>query len=443
MSIQVEMTGKEDRQGPWKFAICGFPGTGKTMFSSTAPNALFVFFQESPRIKSIADRHIPHVKITNKLDANGSLAVAVQDQLQALWLAMSSQNHQYETLVFDTGDELFQAMKEARRMKNGGEFGISDWSWIGDAYREIITSFIDLPMNIVVLYHIKTASDDQDGTYRELMLQGAAKDEASGWFDVVGVLDTFETVNDEGDAVTKRVLLTHSSRMYPWLKDHSGALPARFEISNDFVGDFERVLALVTGDEESFGEGSERAVLDELEVPELPEPAETGIPVVAPEVLRAKKAEAAATNTDDDSEAAIPSPEVAAPPPTSGRGKHEKEEGEPADEGQDYVTAEESVPIDSPPDAPAESGQLDQQEPGQREPVEEEEVESADSVAELTEEEAQELLEQGLGATEVDFACAVCGNEVTDEDLRELTQIRFRKYLCRTHFKEELHKSRA
>jgi hypothetical protein len=58
-----------------------------------------------------------------------------------------------------------------------------------------------------------------------------------------------------------------------------------------------------------------------------------------------------------------------------------------------------------------------------------------------TDEQAAAELQEQLGTEEVAFnpyVCEVCGVEVNDTDLHELTQIRFQKYLCRTHFKEKL-----
>ena len=145
--MQIEMTGKEDRLSPWKIMVGGFPGAGKTLFASTAPDPLFVFFRDNPRIKSIANRYIPHVKIVNDDE------VSVLEKLQMLAIHLSLANNEYKTLVIDTGDELQQAMKEARRMQNGGEFSISDWSWLADTYRELMASFIDLDMRVIVLFH--------------------------------------------------------------------------------------------------------------------------------------------------------------------------------------------------------------------------------------------------------------------------------------------------
>lgn len=411
MSLSVEMTGREDLQDPWKIAIAGYPGAGKTLLSSTATKPLFVFFEENPRLKSVAHRHIPHVKLLNSSDAK----VTVQDQLQALAMNLMLTDHEYETLVIDTGDELFQKIKQARRIKNGGEWGPGDWGWLGDTYREVVSGLIDLPMHVIVTFHLKSSEDD-DGRSRELALQGAAKDEAPGWFDVVGVIDAFETADEQGDSVTKRVLLTHQSRTYSWVKDHSGTLPVRWPISENFVGDVPRLIKTLSTSAEGFKDGQEHQVIGIIEV-DTPEPTVTGADVPTPEELQAKK-----QGVDADTVTAEPiSPE---PEPASTEG-----EGQEAEAEEEHPT--ESIPAQPEP-APDPIS------------VEGPEVEGEDgeSQEEPSAEEALANMEQELGAEEV-HPCVVCGDNVEDEDLRELTQIRFRAIYCRPHFKEQLAAARA
>lgn len=411
------MTGREDLQEPWKIAIAGFPGAGKTLLSSTASKPLFVFFEENPRIKSIARRHIPHVKFVNKD------SVSVQDQLNALILNLLMRDHEYETLVIDTGDELFQKMKESRRIKNGGEFRIGDWEWIADAYREVIASIIDLPMNIIVNYHLKSAQEGEDGAlFRELALQGASKDGAPGWFDVVGVLDTFETADEQGDEVTKRVLLTHQSRTYPWVKDHSGQLPPRWPISQEVVGDIPRLLATLSQSQEGMLDGQEHQVLEVLEVPE-DGPTITNADVPTPDELHAKKKEVGGDNTETEVETIVPESD-SAPDKGSESGQQDESATEVYRLGQEP----------SPEPIPTES---------EEKPVEGPDTEEQDGEPqEATVESATALVAEELGGTVV-FPCAVCSEEVEDEDLRDLTQIRFRQVLCRTHFKEKLATARS
>lgn len=422
--MKVEMTGKEDREGPWKIAVCGHGGAGKTLFASTAPKPLYVFFSENPRIKSIARRYMPHVKIVNQYDGE-TLTASVQDQLAALAFWLQIEEHEYQTLVIDTGDELFQAMKEARRAKNGGEFQVGDWGWIADAYRAVIQGLIDLHMNVIVNYHLKTAQEGDSGQmFKELALQGAAKDEAPGWFDVIGALDTYEVVDEEGDTVTKRVFLTSSSRMYPWVKDHSGALPRYFPLSDNFVGDFDRMYELLTSEEgdEKF---SSREVLTELTLPEGEE-VKSGAAVPSPEQLKQKK------------RAPKAAPKKAAKPKVPKVEKTEPEETAAEDSPQvendseviqpPVEEAAEPEPIPSPitvdPDLVVETDEVGGVVQG--EPEDEAAVE-----------EAEELIKEELGAEEV-FVCEVCGDEITDANVRELGQIRFHKNLCRPHYLEKL-----
>ncbi len=423
--MKVEMTGIEDRQGPWKTVIAGFPGVGKTLFASTAPDPLFVFFQENPRLKSIADRAVPHVKLVNDFEDGGA---NVQDKLNALSIHLQmadiGETAAYKTLVIDTGDELFQSMKAARTFQNGGEFGIADWGWIGDAYREVMLGLIDLPMDVIVLYHIKSAMDE-DNPYRELMLQGQAKDEAPGWFDIVGVLDTFEVVKEDGVVVTKRVLLTHSSRTYPWVKDHSNAIPRRFELSSDITDDYPRLMTLVQAVPEVSTAHEE---LEEIAVPEE-QVVQGQQEVPSPEELHAKKEEESTpTQKVPDQEpqpVSDPAPTEEAPissqDTTTDSQLPETEEETPSTEVAAGVVTGISTEVAS-----------DSQEQGE--------------LAEGPLEEAAALVVEELDAEEVVgeiFTCNVCGDVVEDKDLRELTQIRFRKYLCREHFRDALNEAKG
>lgn len=403
--LSIEMTGKEDMESPWKYAICGFPGTGKTMLSSTAPDPLFVFFQENPRLKSIADRHIPHVKVFN--DEQGT----VIEKMLAMSHHLAIADHDYKTLVIDTGDELFQAMKEARRIQNGGEFGRGDWDWLGDTYREMMTGLIDLPMRIIVLFHVKNASDEEGTTTRELLLQGAAKDQAAGWFDVVAMLDTYEVTDEEGETHTRRVLLTHSSRLNPWVKDHSGKLPRKYELSSSFVGDIEEIEKTLNKEV-----SAEREELDTI--PSLEEPAEgdEDTPVPSPDDLKAKKedqgnapdetatvTETEATETEEtvtDTSAIEKAQETV----QEVLGATEvEEESEGSDAGDPPETeADEEKPQDKP-------------------------VTTAD-IPKASDEQPEEVV----------FKCEECGDEVDNEDLINMSRAKYKSVLCRQHFKARM-----
>ncbi len=419
--MKVEMTGVDDLQGRWKVAVCGFPGSGKTMLASTAEDPLMVFFSENPKIKSIAKRFIPHVKISNRERPDGSY-VTVQDQLMSLIVSLSVGDHPYKTLILDTGDELQLALKEARRWRNSGEFGLSDWGWLSDTYREIMFAVLALDIDVVVNFHIKNSSDDQGSTYRELLLQGSSKDEVAGWFDEVWVIEPFEVSDDSGQIVTRRNLLSHASKLYPWLKDHSGIMPSRYPISDGFVGDLAKLFEQLRVGEVL--EGQERQVIDEIPDVQQSE-GSSGEEVPSPERLADKKAERAQGQNKEvagkrkKKEPAVDEQNV----PASASPVTQPDDTEPADDAPGGES-------DGAPISPDDGSPQGEPQPEDTQPEASEQV------------DAEELVKEELGATEVPpeeiFTCEVCGVYVDDEDLRELTQIRFRKYLCRNDFKQAL-----
>ncbi len=441
--MKIEMTGKEDRQSSWKYAVGGFPGSGKTLLASTAPNPLFIFFRENPRIKSIADRHIPHVKVLN----DEKTTVIEKMQALAVHLELTELNNpvgkrQYETLVIDTGDELFNAMKEARREKNGGEWGPGDWAWLGDAYRAMMETFIDLDMRLIVNFHIKTSQEGDDVAFRELMLQGVAKDEAPGWFDVVGVLDTYEVADEEGDLTTTRVLLTHSSRLYPWLKDHSGNMPRRWEITPNFIGDIQAIEDLLNTTEIL----SERAVLGEVGSTEG-DPDAAGVDAISPEALAAAKSpDTPEINKALDTVSEVlevvdvsdPSPEepveATVDEPDS---EPEVEEPRPVEEDQttleEHISREQTEKTD---EIRAEESLKEDEKDGKDESPLESQPQSPTPVAETPDETPEPVTTETV-VEPTPQVCEICGDEAP-EDVVTVSKIRFNKVLCRKHFRNEL-----
>lgn len=460
MPFNIEMTGAEDYQRTVKAAICGYPGAGKTLFASTAPQVFFVFFRDQPRIMSIADRYMPHTKLVNKYDESGRLETPIWETLAEVIEYLRSGKGDYKSVCIDTGDELFQAMKEGRKAANRGKFAIQDWGWIGDMYREIINGVIDLPMNVIINYHLKTTQEGEDGeVIREIALQGQAKDEVAGWFDIVGVIDSWEEDTDDGKVV-HRGILTDTTPKYPFVKDHSGKLPRVFELSENFVGDFARMSDLIYADIPASGhETLEVVEVEKAEPkPKAKTSAETGVPT--PEEV-AKKKGAPKSEAEDTTEAGVADGEDEDP---DGKGG--------TTEGEDTQTEGKSEEGEASPDSETEtSEQVDEADSEEESATEESGTasggEDEDSPAGdgPTADEATATLEKELGATVVEATCEVeedgekCGNPlikgktdqmgepvvdketgeiimVPDRDLMDLTKIRFRKYMCREHFKE-------
>ncbi len=414
--MQIEMTGKQDMETPWNYAICGFAGAGKTLLASTAPDPLFVFFQENPRLKSIADRYIPHVKIVNDDDG------LVLEKMLTLATHLAVVEHDYKTLVIDTGDELFREVKRGRSRGNDGEFGPGDWGWLGDTYSEMMTSLVDLDMRLIVLFHVKNTQDGDDGQMvRELLLQGSAKDEAAGWFDVVAMLDAFEVIDDDtGETETRRGLLTHTSRLHPWVKDHSGQMPRRYELSQGFVGDIVAIEEVLTKEV-----AADKVDLEEIASHERSEEP-SNVPVPTPEQVKAQKEanagevqiDAALTAVTEvlevaeimEEESVEPNaPTFEAETPTDEKAKVDESDGQPekvSDEKTEEV-------VEDMPEKDLPSDERPKTRPPATPPPEDDEAVDETPLHE----------------------CAECGKEVDNHDLINMSRAKYKAVYCREHFR--------
>ena len=447
MTIEFALTGKEDREGPTKMAVAGFAGAGKTLFASTAADPLFIFFREHPRIKSIANRSIPHVKFVNHVDPDGKMVQSVQEQLFHLlaFFEMTEEAKQYKTIVFDTGDEMFQALKEGRRILNNGKWDGGDWGWLGDTMREIMGAFIDLPQDLIVNFHLKRSQED-DFSYREFALQGSSKDEAPGWFDIVGVLESYDGQTETGERFTQRALLTRSSPSYPFLKDHTFALPQYFELSRDFVGDFPKLLEVLKNPD--LVPKSEREVIDRYEGSSV-EPAgmftevdaakSSATPVPSPDDLKATKDKTAAALTKPTKPKAKPKPKPKAKP-SKKTTKKDKAADPPIKEDPDepFETLDEAV------EAVKEALDATEVDPitGEPEPtVDDLDVTDDETLGEPVASDGpapdDPPAESPRGVKQVDHTvCAVCGTDDVSTELKDLAQMKFQRTLCKEHFKE-------
>lgn len=425
----IGLTGSEDYSKTINQALCGFAGSGKTIFASTAPSPFYIVFKEKPQIMSIADRYMPIAKVLTQYNLDKTKVITpVWDVLLKLvmWLE-SDKGSGFETIVVDTGDELFKAMKATRKVMNMGKFPIGDWDWIAESFRGIMARILDMDKNVIVNFHLKNTQAGEDGEIvRELALQGQVKDEAPEWFDLVGVLDSWEEATDSGK-VTRRGMLTKSTPTYPFVKDHSGKLPKVFPISDDFVGDYKRMSELIFEHVPQTG----RQVIDTIDMDDVVESLPDDVSVPTPEDVKDKKGIAkkttkkgAANATDESGPEKDPAPAKSA----------KADEGtEPADQGTVDGGDEPAKPI-SKEDTPV---------------PESEEATDLDGAAE-------EVAKQ-LGGTVEAPICHECGGPVVkklldavggpvledgepvwvaDNDLANLTMIRYRKNLCRTHYDE-------
>lgn len=301
------------------------------------------------------------------------------EDLHEILIHLRQPSHGYKTVVIDTLDELQKVLIASRLKKERKEqMTLQDWGFVGEQMQKVLRAYRNLPMNVIFLCHSSTEVDSENGGMAEKpALQGAVKDQVAGFVDLAAHIQATTVKEGDKQGEIVRVLRFQPSTRYPHVKDRSGKLPGFYKLNLET--DFQDIYDLIYGDTTSIAESEERTVV-----------------VHAPVATEAPEA----TVPDD-----VP------PPPTRGRTAKR-------------VAVEEELKEESPKLTSAHG------------PVTKT-VKVVPAVERETE-DAKALVTKVLGGTEVTqstptFQCKECGTEV-DEDLADLSKIRHRKVLCKTHF---------
>lgn len=262
--MQIKRTGSADYGTFTKVLICGEPGSGKTLISSTWPNPLYASAEGG--LMSIADRDIPYVEIKQidellKIKQNLDQAADVREEIFGFPV---------DTIVIDTIDEVQQIMiRERLRDERVETMRLADWGWLGENMSAMITGFRNLDMHVVFTCHLKDTQDAESGkTWIKPQLQGAVGDKIAGYVDLALVLKstlTSEVVDGEAKRVLKRQLQTFPDPMHPWIKDRSGKLPELFPVN--FEDDFARLSETIFKDVGKLKAGTVTEMAEVVEEP--------------------------------------------------------------------------------------------------------------------------------------------------------------------------------
>lgn len=244
MGLTVRRTGKSDYSRHIKALIVGPPGSGKTLMSSTWKNPLIASAEGG--LMSIADRNIPYVDIRDT-DSLFHLKLALDQDPD---IREQILGFPVDTLVIDTIDEVQKIFVRERLDESKKEaLELRDWGWLGEQMRSMIRGFRNLNMNVVMTCHVKESSDSESGRiFYSPALQGAVADELPGFVDLALLLRVFPTtvlVDGESTRVLTRFLQTYPDLSHPWIKDRSGKLPSEFTIN--FTDDYQRMYDLIYG----------------------------------------------------------------------------------------------------------------------------------------------------------------------------------------------------
>lgn len=244
MELEIFTTGAED-YGTWmKALIAGNPGAGKTLISSTFPNAFYASAEGG--LMSVARRRVRGVEITQ----TEQLKEVARRLRQPPEVRADLLSGPVDTLVVDTIDEIQRLfIKERLAAKRIETMDMQSWGWLGDQMRAVLTGLRNLEMNVVFTCHLKETRDDSTGqVFYNPALQGAVGGEIAQYMDLALLLQAesaSRVVNNETERYTRRFLQTFKDPQHDWIKDRSGQLPPMIEVN--FEDDYERMNRAIYG----------------------------------------------------------------------------------------------------------------------------------------------------------------------------------------------------
>lgn len=445
MSLAIRRTGADEYGNYIKALICGEPGTGKTLTSSTWPNPLYASAEGG--LMSVADRHLPYAEIRSSdqlLRLKNALDQEASVRAQLLKVPV-------DTIIVDTIDEIQRILiRERLDTQKKEHMAVQDFGWLGDQMRAIIRGFRNLPMHVVFTCHLKKSEDGETGrTTHAPALQGQVGDEIPQYFDLAVLLRgtvMSRVVGDETKRVQVKLMQTYPDLNYPWIKDRSGKLPSELEL--DFDHDFKVIYSSIftgqeVGDSAAVSELAER----QQKVEEDLAPSQTGAPPEPPAKAAASAKKAAPAKAAPAKKAAAPAKaaakKVAAPAKAADAKADAKEEEkapeapEAAQEPEEEPQAPEATDGGEAPEEPQEGEQETPEAEPEAEPEPDGGTPEGGEETEETQGDGEAEAEEPAEEPEPDrIFCESCGGEVDSEDQADLSRIRFRKVLCRPCFKD-------
>lgn len=247
MAIETKITGIAEYGQFMKLLLCGDPGSGKTLMSSTFPNPYYISAEGGTM--SIARRFLPYHELKSTDEIKEILGLLRQDPKIRAGL-LGAPGDAIDTIVIDTIDEVQKLfMRERVAVTKKEAFILQDYGWLAEKMEGMIRAFRNLPMNVVFTCHLKVDSDEEAGTSSYLPgLVGRTAAYLPGAVDLgFALLNRTESkvVDGKSEKRIVRYAQTFRDNKYPWVKDRSGRMPAEFPIN--FDDDYSRMFDVIYG----------------------------------------------------------------------------------------------------------------------------------------------------------------------------------------------------
>lgn len=225
-----------------KALICGEPGTGKTLISSTFPDPFYVTTEGL--MMSVADRDVPY----HKLKSEDELYQIILMLQQAPAVRAKQFGFPVKTVVIDTIDDLSTMLLKGRmKRENHDSAQLQDYGWLKDQMTHIVTALRNLEMNVVMTCHLKTQEVNGLTTFVPA-IEGSFSQKIAGFVDLAVVLQTklgTKVIGTDTVKVVERYMQTTQDHQHKFIKDHSNKLPSEFMVN--FEDDYERMATLIYG----------------------------------------------------------------------------------------------------------------------------------------------------------------------------------------------------
>lgn len=177
-----------------KALIYGAAGSGKTVFTGTAPKAIFASAESG--LLSIADKSPSFVEVKTMKD------------LTDLYSFLSTQEHPYETVVIDSITEINEIIKLEIEKRVGRSLQIQDWGELSKKIRDLFRKFRDLPMNVILVAQEQYITDEDRIKKIVPSLNGKAATEIAYFMDIVGYINVENDGTRWMETNTNKKLLT-------------------------------------------------------------------------------------------------------------------------------------------------------------------------------------------------------------------------------------------
>jgi AAA domain len=247
--MKIKTTGAENHPRYLKMLLAGDPGKGKTLFSSTAPNVLFLSIEGGTL--SIDERHIPFVEIGNSQDFFLLLQVLQSDdETRQAALRKLGFKGPLDTVVVDTIDELSQILaRERYQSQKRDSLSLPDYGWLKEQMKSITTALRNLDMHVIMTCHLRSRADEEGKNSILPAIEGGFAEKIAGYVDVAVLLQSSvstEIVDNRAEKVIHRWIQVYADSLHEWIKDRSGKLP--YEVPVDFKDDFMKLARMIWPD---------------------------------------------------------------------------------------------------------------------------------------------------------------------------------------------------